>query len=126
MNCEHQWVSARNVVVKNGSVCMKCRCTAQPAQEPRTQWDDPRVQQVYAILCSPDEPPEQEHWEGFAARRIVDALFGAQPAKQPVLRDLSDEDVRKACAVVLRSDYADLQEYDLAIARAVLAAARKP
>lgn len=36
---------------------------------------DPRVQEVYKILCDDDvNPPEEEHWEGFVARRIVAAL----------------------------------------------------
>ncbi len=41
---------------------------------PTTQFDDPKVQVVYAILCDDAGPPKGEHWEGFAARRIVDAL----------------------------------------------------
>ena len=52
--------------------------TAQPAQAaysvPKARFDDPKVQSVYAILCEDAEPPKGEHWEGFAARRIVDAL----------------------------------------------------
>ncbi len=42
---------------------------------PTVQFEDPKVQIVYAILCENAKPPEGEHWEGFAARRIVDALF---------------------------------------------------
>lgn len=42
---------------------------------PTVQFEDPKVQTVYAILCENAKPPEGEHWEGFAARRIVDALF---------------------------------------------------
>jgi len=38
----------------------------------------PRVQVVYEILCDLTPPPDGEHWEGFAATRIVAAL--AQPA----------------------------------------------
>ncbi|WP_148279944.1 hypothetical protein [Acidovorax sp. KKS102] len=41
---------------------------------PVAPFDDPKVQAVYAILCSDVQPPEGEHWEGFAARRIVDAI----------------------------------------------------
>lgn len=53
-----------------------------PAQiaSPASQWGDPRVQQVYEILCRDDAPPPGEHWEGFQARLIVDALYGASPA----------------------------------------------
>lgn len=47
---------------------------AQAESAPKAQFDDPKVQAVYAILCDDAEPPEGEHWEGFAARRIVDAL----------------------------------------------------
>lgn len=38
-------------------------------------WDDARVQTVYRLLCDDTQPPENEHWEGFVARRIVAALF---------------------------------------------------
>lgn len=44
--------------------------------DPRAQWEDPDVQLVYDILCEGETPPEGEHWEGFTARRIVDALAG--------------------------------------------------
>ena len=54
-----------------------------PAQpEPAAQWDDPRVQRVYELLCSDEAPPKEQHWEGWLARRIVDAL-AASPAAQP-------------------------------------------
>lgn len=43
---------------------------------PHAKWEDPRVQQVYEILCRNDDSPADEHWEGFQARLIVDALFG--------------------------------------------------
>jgi hypothetical protein len=38
-------------------------------------FEDPRVQIVYDILCEAVMTPEGEHWEGFAARKIVDALI---------------------------------------------------
>ena len=41
---------------------------------PTSHFDDPCVQSVYNILCSGEVPPNGEHWEGFVARRIVDAL----------------------------------------------------
>ena len=53
---------------------------AQP--EPVAKFDDPQVQLVYEILCNDEAPPKSEHWEGFIARRIVDAL--AQPEQEPV------------------------------------------
>lgn len=43
-------------------------------QYPESKFDDPRVQVVYEILCADEAPPKGEHWEGFIARRIVDAL----------------------------------------------------
>lgn len=43
-------------------------------------FEDPRVQLVYSILCNYDDPPEGEHWEGWVARKIVDVLFTLDPA----------------------------------------------
>ncbi len=48
------------------------------AVAPVVAFEDPRVQKVYELLCSEERPPQGEHWEGFVARRIVDAL--AAPA----------------------------------------------
>ena len=47
---------------------------SQADSVPKARFDDLKVQAVYAILCEDAEPPKGEHWEGFAARRIVDAL----------------------------------------------------
>ena len=48
---------------------------AAPVQEPMADFDDPQVQAVYEILCDDDEAkPREEHWQGYKARRIVDAL----------------------------------------------------
>lgn len=55
--------------------------TDEPVAE--VQFDDPRAQTVYAILCGNDDPPMGEHWEGWVSRRIVDALsshHGSVPA----------------------------------------------
>lgn len=39
------------------------------------EWEDPRVQLVYDLLCDGLAPPDPaEHWEGWMARRIVAAL----------------------------------------------------
>ena len=46
-------------------------------------FDDPRVQQVYEILCEDNAAPYGEHWEGFAARRIVAALI----AREEMMRE---------------------------------------
>lgn len=51
-------------------------------EKERDDFDDPRVQAVYAILCDETPPPTGEHWEGFAARRIVAALATQPPAVQ--------------------------------------------
>lgn len=50
--------------------------------QPSVPFEDARVQKVYEILCHDDAPPTRaEHWEGYRARQIVDALLGdkAQP-----------------------------------------------
>ena len=36
---------------------------------------------IYDILCSDEQPPEGQHWEGFVASKIVAAL--AQPEQAP-------------------------------------------
>ena len=55
--------------------------TPHPEQaEPKANFSDPRVQRVYEILCSDERPPAYQHWEGWTARRIVDALFTARAA----------------------------------------------
>lgn len=41
------------------------------------EWEDPRVQIVYKILCDPElntTPNPEEHWEGWVSRQIVAAL----------------------------------------------------
>lgn len=50
------------------------------------EFNDPRVNLVYDLLCECDEngKPENDHWEGWIARRIVAALASAaQPAVPP-------------------------------------------
>ena len=57
--------------------------TATP--EPLTSFDDPKVQVVYDLLCSDEAPPPEQHWEGWVARRIVDALAATpEPVGEPV------------------------------------------
>ena len=36
---------------------------------------------IYDILCSDEQPPEGQHWEGFVTNKIVAAL--AQPEPEP-------------------------------------------
>lgn len=56
------------------------------------EWEDPRVQVVYRILCDTETgPPPEEHWEGFLARRIIAAL--SQP--QGGLREALAEQIRE-------------------------------
>mgnify|MGYP000128344972 CR=1 FL=1 len=49
------------------------------------EWEDPRVQTVYEMLCDHDERPAnpEEHWEGYIARRIVAVLGVTQRSKDP-------------------------------------------
>lgn len=48
---------------------------AQPANNgAMPDFNDHRVQSVYEILCSDQPAPSGKHWEGFVARRIVEAL----------------------------------------------------
>jgi len=53
------------------------RLSEWDGKNPPIAFDDPRVQTVYRILCDTTEPPPEEHWEGFVARRIVAALSDA-------------------------------------------------
>lgn len=49
--------------------------------EPNTPFTDPRVQIVYGLLADSEAmPPDGQHWEGWVARRIVDALAAAPAA----------------------------------------------
>ena len=67
----------------------KLQSQAHPAAEPVASFDDPRVQAVYKILCSYARPPADEHWGGFTARRIVDALEApAAPESAPWCPDV--------------------------------------
>ncbi len=38
------------------------------------QWTDPDVQIIYELLCDNEQPPDGEHYEGFIALKIADAL----------------------------------------------------
>lgn len=67
-------------------------CTSQPA-EPRTEFDDPRVQQVYEIICGDNHPPAGEHWDGYVSRLIVDALFSGEPVGEIRPDDQCDDEV---------------------------------
>lgn len=46
-----------------------------PKELTADEWSaDPEVQLVYKILCDTKEPPDERHWEGWVAERIVLAL----------------------------------------------------
>lgn len=45
-------------------------------------WEDPDVKIVYVALCNVGPPPGDEHWEGWAARHIVQALRRAHSDNQ--------------------------------------------
>jgi len=47
---------------------------ALQSHTPNVEFEDPRVQLVYGIICGGHEPPEGEHWDGYVSRLIVDAL----------------------------------------------------
>lgn len=68
---------------ERAKLCGACARGLEEGQEPVAlkDWEDPRVQKVYEILCDTEtEPPEGHHWEGFQAQRIVAALAASQPA----------------------------------------------
>ena len=77
-----------------------------PEVEPVASFDDPRVQTVYKILCSPVQPPADEHWEGFTARLIADAL--ATPADE---LDAAFEAVRKKLCKLPKFSFVIDREY---------------
>ena len=39
------------------------------------EFEHPLVELAYSLLCDDVMPPVEEHWEGFAARRIVRAVI---------------------------------------------------
>lgn len=50
---------------------------------------------VYDILCSEEQPPEGQHWEGFVASKIAAALAQpVQPMSWVALNKEADEIVR--------------------------------
>ncbi len=77
--------------------------TPHADSQPKAQFDDPKVQAVYTILCDDaDWPPKenpQQHWEGWIARRIVDALLADSVlegvALWPAARDVLAERQRQ-------------------------------
>ena len=96
----------------------KLRAARAPADSvPVARFDDPKVQAVYAILCSDVQPPEGEHWEGFAARRTVDAL-----SADSVLEDAARYEYLRDCTMGERNR---LEHYSGPALDVVIDAARK-
>lgn len=85
-----------------------------PSASPAAQWEDHRVQKVYEILCRDDAPPPGEHWEGFQARLIVDAICGATPAA------LTDEQIARAIKAWFDDDGIE-GNFELRMRNAILA-----
>lgn len=50
-----------------------------------TDFNDPRVQIIYSILCEDSVPPDGEHWEGFVSIKIANGLF--KDESLPVMQD---------------------------------------
>ena len=71
--------------------------TAKNSAAPFSSFYDSRTQAVYEVLINDNYPPagSNEHWEGWKARLIVDALFPEAPAAQ----------VDAVAEVVIESDY---------------------
>jgi hypothetical protein len=77
-----------DIGMQNDAVCRwntrahVCGVAQGPADNDLPAWEDTRVQIAYELLCSDKMPPNpEEHWEGYAARRIVAAL-AALPAER--------------------------------------------
>jgi hypothetical protein len=51
--------------------------------EPEEFTDKEKI--VYDILCSDETPPNGQHWEGFVAQKIVEALAQPEPEPQEVI-----------------------------------------
>ncbi len=92
--------------------------------KPRTEFDDPRVQQVYKIICGDNHPRADDHLDDYVSRLIVsrlivDALFPDEPAKVDAKTSvLSEEEILE----VWYASAAGPREYEvIEFARALLA-----
>ena len=71
------------------------------------EFEDPRVQIVYELLCDIQQPPNpEEHWEGWNARRIVAALA---PGNGAVEADR--EKIAKIFAVIWHGDIGEWEGF---------------
>jgi hypothetical protein len=60
---------------------MACTTGDDVTPDQLPDWNDPRVQTVYALVSDPDSmPPDGEHWDGWVSKRIVAALAASPPA----------------------------------------------
>jgi hypothetical protein len=87
-NYDHDDACALNAwgceVVTNANPAPVQPSSAGTGDEELPEFEDPRVQIVYELMCDPDEPPNpEEHWEGWKSRRIVAALFRDLPQEVP-------------------------------------------
>lgn len=86
--------------------------TQADAPSEREAFEDSRVQAVYDLLCDETPPPKGEHWEGFAARRIVAAL-ATQPtqAEAPSEREIPDCSCGNSYLAIRTDVYKDGREF---------------
>lgn len=71
-------------LVENSTATATMHPSRNPQAAPKAAavaaFEDARVQVVYNILVDDEAPPAGEHWEGFIARRIIDALAAPKAA----------------------------------------------
>jgi hypothetical protein len=77
----------RAALAAMGSAMKKLARATLQSHKPKSEFEDPRVQLVYGIICGGHEPPEGEHWDGYVSRLIVDALQSQHDEETKRLRD---------------------------------------
>lgn len=78
----------------------------QSEREAMPKFEDARVQLVYQILCSDDHPDGDEHWEGFAARRIVSAL--SKPSTEQGWRTIESAPMHQVVLVAVQGGHVSI------------------
>lgn len=78
---------------------------AQNKAAPVASWNDSRTQKVYEVLTNDNYPPKgsEEHWEGWKARLVVDALFPEQPQAEAVPRQVTEREHNVLMRALARS-----------------------
>lgn len=95
------------------------------ASESEDYWpSDPRVRLVYEMLCDTAEPPEEHHWEGWLAERIVAALSPSPPEGFVLVAREPTEEMIDACESAL-AEWRKTLSRDEAMARSYQAHDRK-